>query len=141
MPKRGSCSSPRLRQSPCPKSSASSSAVPKAAPWRAEGVEIPDPAKWWGKKPKSPGSVGIHVIVTNDKGELPILVHRRSKSVGHPREVAVPGGMIDRRDLEKPNIPFEEAARGAARRGLWEESGLDLNPDAMVLLPALSQRG
>ena len=46
----------------------------------------------------SRGSVWIYVIVTTDKEELFVLVHRRSESVGHPRTVAAPGGMIDKND-------------------------------------------
>ena len=48
--------------------------------------------------------------------------------------------MIDKNDDKYDHPDFEDAARVAACRELWEESGLVLSPGALVKMPAFNGR-
>ena len=48
--------------------------------------------------------------------------------------------MIDKNDDKYDHPDFEDAARVAARRGLWGESGLELSPGALVKMLAFHGR-
>ena len=104
--------------------------------WAQEELnEITDYNKWCVRYPKSRGSLGVYVVVITDMENMRMLVHRRNECVGHRDTVAAPGGMISKSDEKRRHNDFDDAARYAARRELWEESGMTIDPDTFAVLP------
>eukprot|EP00972_Heterocapsa_arctica_P037188 5476687-Heterocapsa_arctica.AAC.1 len=76
------------------------------------------------------GTVGIYVAVGDAPGNLRFLAHRRAHTLNHGGTIATPGGAMDLADYRHQagwahtEKAFAHAARQAARRELYEESGI-----------------
>ena len=69
-------------------------------------------------------SVGVYVFVRTGYNGYSLLIHRRSKWVRFPHELATPGGFKEQ----------GENAGQAAVRELEEEAGVVLEPSCLVML-------
>ena len=78
------------------------------------------------KKSKSVGSCGIYVFVPRE-GTAYVLVHRRSRQISEPRQIAAPGGQVEKARCGSDGTDFRAGARATALCELREESGIQLD--------------
>jgi len=89
------------------------------------------------KNSKYVGSCGIYVIVECGDGVPWLLVHRRSKQVFEANMIAGPGGIVERHLCVGPmatfgGIDFEAGAKATAVKELHEETGVQLDAEAIA---------
>ncbi len=91
------------------------------------------------------GTVGIYIGVGDVLNNLRFLTHRRAWNLNDGGSIATPGGSMDRADYDHQTgwahteQAFNHAARRAAWRELYEESGIFLSTDQMNNMIPISE--
>ncbi|CAE7413382.1 REV1 [Symbiodinium natans] len=89
------------------------------------------------KKSKNVGSCGMYLFLDDCKGNLSLLVHRRSKQVSESNQVAAPGGIVERSRCGPDGSDIYVGARATALAELREETGFEVEePDVFDLKTA-----
>eukprot|EP00929_Paragymnodinium_shiwhaense_P029981 TRINITY_DN17071_c0_g1_i1.p1 TRINITY_DN17071_c0_g1~~TRINITY_DN17071_c0_g1_i1.p1 ORF type:complete len:422 (-),score=67.14 TRINITY_DN17071_c0_g1_i1:8-1273(-) len=92
------------------------------------------------RKAKHVGSCGMYVFVYQSDSEVWLLCHRRSKHMTEAKTIAPHGGIVERTSCGPDGEDFELGARTSAIKELWEESGIKLDEDVVLIEMAVDDR-